>query len=84
MEASSESPGSASPRIIESMEKPFVLKPPEPGTPRHLRFVWQGEIWPRFAFSIVGTISREQVVTSQTLGNTMQVSVEALEQAGGT
>lgn len=79
MEASSESPGPASPRIIESLEKPFVLKRAEPGVPRHLRFVWQGEIWPRFALSIVGATSGEQMVTSQTLGNTMQVSVERLE-----
>lgn len=72
---------STSPRIVESMDRPFVLKPAEPGTPRHLRFVWQGEIWPRFALSIVGALSGEQIVTSQTLGNTMQVSIEALKES---
>lgn len=75
---SSGSPDSTSPRITETLEKPFVLRPVEAGVPRHLRFVWQGEIWPRFALSIVGTISSDQVVTSQTLGNTMQISVEMM------
>lgn len=69
------------PSVTESMEKPFVLKAAEPGVPRHLRLVWQGEIWPRFALSIVGALSGEQLVTNQTLGNTMQISVERLTRA---
>ena len=71
----------AAPRVTETMERPFVLKAAEPGVPRHLRFVWNGEIWPRFALSIVGAMSAAHMVTSQTLGNTMQVSVDVLERA---
>jgi hypothetical protein len=65
-------------RIVEELNRPFVLAPAHPGVPRHLRFEWKGEVWPRFALSIVGALAPGYVLTSQTLGNTMQVTVEAL------
>ena len=64
--------------IVEELDRPFVLKSPKPGVPRHLRFEWKGEVWPRFVLSVVGTLASDCVLTSQTLGNTMQVTVEVL------
>lgn len=70
--------GSLPSRVTETLAQPFVLKAAKPGTPRHLRFVWQGEVWPRFVLNLVGSIEDGQVITSQTLGNAMQVTVEIL------
>lgn len=63
-------------RIVQTLERPLVLGAPQPGHARHLRFEWKGEIWPRFALSIVGTVAPGCVITSQTLGNALQVTVE--------
>lgn len=65
--------------IVQTLRQPFVLLAPQQGAPRHLRFEWEGEIWPRFVMNVVGPIAPEYVLTTQTLGNAMQLSVELLE-----
>ncbi|CAG7574233.1 hypothetical protein FB554_2404 [Barrientosiimonas humi] len=65
--------------IVQTLATPFVLPAPTPGVPKRLRVTWPGEVWPRFAVSVVGSLSADVVLTSQTLGNTSQVSVEVLE-----
>ena len=62
--------------VVQILKKPFVLAAAQPRKPRHLRFEWRGEIWPRFVMNVVGPILPEYVLTSQTLGNAMQLSVE--------
>lgn len=63
---------------IQSLATPFVLAAAAPGAPRHLRFEWQGEVWPRFVMNVIGPVRPHRVLTSQTLGNTLQLSVEVL------
>lgn len=64
---------------VQTLREPFILLARQPGVPRHLRFEWKGEVWPRFVMNTVGPIAPEFVLTTQTLGNTMQLSVELLE-----
>lgn len=65
--------------VVRILREPFVLVAPAPGSPRHLRFEWNGEVWPRFVMNVVGPIAPEYVLTTQTLGNAMQLSLEKLE-----
>lgn len=65
-------------RVCETLTEPFNLKVPESGTPRHLRVEWPGEVWPRFGVSVIGALASGLVVTSQTVGNTVQMTVEEL------
>lgn len=65
--------------ITEQLERPAHIPAARPGTPGvAIRVDWQGEIWPRFSITTVGAIHASTVVTSQTLGNTAQVTVERL------
>ncbi|MGL5827496.1 MAG: hypothetical protein ACRCYU_22230 [Nocardioides sp.] len=68
-------------KVKQTLDKPFVLKAPEPDRPRHLRFEWKGEVWPRFVVNFVNIAASGCVVTSQTLGNTLQVTVERMVSA---
>lgn len=69
---------SIEPNEIQTLATPFVLAAAAPGAPRHLRFEWRGEVWPRFVMNVVGPVLPHHVLTSQTLGNTLQLSVEVL------
>jgi len=63
---------------VLTLAEPFVLAAAKPGVPRHLRFEWKGEVWPRFVLNVVGPVAAGTVLTSQTLGNALQLSVEVL------
>lgn len=65
-------------RIVLSLNDPFVLPAPEPGASRAVRLSWPGEVWPRFAVSVVGSLSVDCMVTSQTLGNALQIQVDSI------
>ncbi len=52
------------------------LPTPEPGPGHSLRLTWVGEIWPRFSVSTLGPTSGETLVTSQSVGNTLLITVE--------
>lgn len=66
-------------RIVQTLASPFVVPAPKPDRQRAVRISWQGEVWPRFAVSVVGSLSADVVVTSQTLGNTLQITVGSVE-----
>jgi hypothetical protein len=72
--------GSSGRTIVQVLSVPIVLAAAEPGVPRHLRLEWKGEVWPRFVMNAVG-LSNQYVLTTQTLGNAMQLSVERLQPA---
>lgn len=65
--------------VVQTLLKPLILAAAEPGMPRHLRFEWKGEVWPRFVMNVIGPIHSGYVLTTQTLGNAMQLSAEVLE-----
>ena len=65
--------------VVQVLKEPFVLAAAQPGKPRHLRFEWKGEVWPRFVMNCVGQLQSGHVLTTQTLGNAMQLSIEVIE-----
>ena len=64
--------------VVTTLAQPIVLRAPEPGEPRHIRFEWRGEVWPRFVLNIIGHVDTETCITSQTLGSVMQLSFDLL------
>jgi hypothetical protein len=65
--------------LVRALREPLVLATSASGLRCHLRFEWKGEVWPRFVMNVVGPISHQYVLTTQTLGNAMQLSLEKLE-----
>ena len=73
-EISSESEG---PReLVARLGGLIRLPTPEPGPGHSLRLTWVGEIWPRFSVSTLGPTSGATLVTSQSVGNTLLITVE--------
>lgn len=63
------------------LRRPIRMRPPEPDTPRSLRVSWSGEVWPRFVVVVTGGLRDDTLLTSQSLGNTLMVTVEVAHRA---
>ena len=58
--------------IKERLVSPIRLSTADlPASGISMRFVWHGEMWPRFSITIVGPIAPDMILTSQTLGATL-------------
>lgn len=66
-------------RIVATLARPLVLRAPRTDKSRTMRISWPGEVWPRFAVTVLGSLSANTAVTSQTLGNTLQVVVQVID-----
>lgn len=63
--------------ITEQLQRPLHLPAPTTETPNTIvRIDWHGEMWPRFTTSTIAPIREGVLVTSQTLGNTVQITVQ--------
>ena len=68
--------------LTTALRRPVRMPAPSVGQPSSLRVTWSGEVWPRFSVTLAGGFHRDTVLTSQTLGNTLVVTVEWAEGAG--
>lgn len=68
--------------ITERLQRPMRLPAPMVNQAGVLvRIEWHGEVWPRFSVSLVGSLSAEIVLTTQSLGNALQVELDRLTPA---
>ncbi len=65
-------------RVIKTLKKPFMLKAPHRDKQRTWRMQWPGELWPCFTVTTIGALSKETTVSSQTLGNSLVITIAKL------